>query len=538
MIIRLISDSEVKEIEYTKEKSVMEALRDADVYVPAYCNGRGVCGKCGIRLISGTLPVTPEDQAVFDEAHLLKGWRLSCKAYADSDVTISLLSDDEDDFEVLSSHGAKVSGTVAGDGSDRGDTGASGSENYLKYDGSAYGIAVDIGTTTISMDLLNLDNGCVVGSDNRINRQRAFGADVISRIQASNNGQKEELRQSIVHDLVEGFEKILKTTAIDTKKITKIMISANTTMGHLLLGYSCETLGVYPFTPVNIGTIRKPFAEVFDCNLLDAQVILIPGISTYVGADISSGLLSCGFGEKEEVSMLIDLGTNGEMAIGNKDKLLCTSTAAGPAFEGGNISCGIGSVKGAICAVEITNAQPLEITYSTIADGAPVGICGTGVMDITAELVAAELVDETGLLEDDYFDDGVLIAKDKNGEDIVFTQQDVREIQLAKAAVRAGVEVLVKKYGLRLDDVDTVYLAGGFGFRLNIEKAISIGLLPESFADKIQIAGNTSLKGAALCLLDEGKISEIEKIVENCDEVSLGSDKDFNSAYMDSMFFE
>lgn len=527
MVIRLNLDNEEKLIEYTKEKSVMEALRDAGVYIPAYCNGRGVCGKCGIRVISGTLPVTEQDRTVFDEEQLDKGCRLSCKAYAQTDVTISLLSDGEDDFEVLSSQGAADVESVQAaeemkDGTLEGD----------------FGIAVDIGTTTISMDLMNLDNGTVPGSDNRINRQRAFGADVISRIQASNNGQKETLRQSIIGDLLAGIENILKTTGVGAQNIKKVVISANTTMMHLLLGYSCETLGVYPFTPVDIHTTTLSFEKVFDSNLLDARVILLPGISTYVGADIASGLLCCGVGASEKVSMLIDLGTNGEMAIGNKDRLLCTSTAAGPAFEGGNISCGIGSVKGAVCAVEITGTEPLQMSYTTIADGAPAGICGTGVMDMTAELVKSGLVDETGLLDEDYFDDGIFIAKDKHGEDIVFTQQDIREIQLAKAAVRAGIEVLVKKYGIGFSDVDTVYLAGGFGFRLNIEKAVSIGLLPETFLGKIQIAGNTSLKGAALCLMDETNIKTMETLVDCCEEVSLGSDVDFNNAYMDAMYFE
>ena len=180
----------------------------------------------------------------------------------------------------------------------------------------------------------------------------------------------------------------------------------------------------------------------------------------------------------------------------------------------------------------------MNIKYTTISDGEPVGICGTGVMDITAELVKSGLVDETGLLDEDYFDDGIFIAKSKSGEDIVFTQQDIREIQLAKAAVRAGIEVLVKKYGIGFDDVDTVYLAGGFGFRLNIEQAVSIGLLPEAFAGKIKIAGNTSLKGASACLMEAHKISVMETLIGRCEEIGLGSDKDFNEAYMDAMCFE
>ncbi len=268
-----------------------------------------------------------------------------------------------------------------------------------------------------------------------------------------------------------------------------------------------------------------------------ALVTVMPGISTYVGADIAAGILCCGFAEAKKPCMLIDLGTNGEMALGTGERLLCTSTAAGPAFEGGNISCGTGSVRGAICAVKITDTDPLRVEVSTIADGAPVGICGTGVLDMTAELVRSGLVDETGLLDEDYFDDGIYLTEDQHGEPIIFTQQDVREIQLAKAAVRAGAEVLVKKYGISFDEIETVYLAGGFGFKLNIEKAISIGLLPECFAGKIQIAGNTSLKGAGMCLADADQIRIVEELIRHSTEIGLGSDKDFSEAYMDAMFF-
>lgn len=526
---------EKKTIETDGSESLLEILRNADIYIPAYCSGRGACGKCGIQLISGQLDVSEDDRRFFRQDELDRGYRLSCKAFPKEDIEICLLSSDEDDFEVLSSHGAETADTVE-NGDDNCSMGSS--KTYESNANSLYGIAIDIGTTTISMDLMDLNSGQVIESDNRINRQRAFGADVISRIQASNNGEKEALRQSIVNDLLEGFQNILAKTGINAEHIIRIVIGANTTMEHLLLGYSCETLGAYPFEPVNIKTTTLPFDEVFESELLKASVTVMPGISTYVGADIAAGLLCCDFEKSVKPCMLIDLGTNGEMAIGNKDQILCTSTAAGPAFEGGNISCGIGSVKGAICTVNITNTSPLGITYSTIASGSPVGICGTGVLDMTAELVKCKLVDETGLLDDEYFEDGIYLAKGKNDEGIVFTQQDVREIQLAKAAVRAGAEVLVKKYGITFDDVGTVYLAGGFGFRLDIAKAISIGLLPEAFAGKIKIAGNTSLKGAAMCLVAPEKIKVVESLIEKSTEISLGSDKDFNEAYMDSMFFE
>lgn len=306
-------------------------------------------------------------------------------------------------------------------------------------------------------------------------------------------------------------------------------------MGHLLMGYDCDTLGVYPFTPVNIDFIEGSFQEILGNDLLDASTVLLPGISTYVGGDIVSGLLSLGFDSREQVCLLVDLGTNGEMALGNRDKIMVTSTAAGPAFEGGNISCGMGSVAGAICSVKIEDGT---VSVKTIRDQAPVGLCGTGVVETVAELVKEEIVEDSGLLDEEYFEDGFLLAKDPEGKEIVFTQQDVREIQLAKAAVRGGVETLLVRYGISYDDVHKVYLAGGFGYKLDTEKAIAIGMFPEEFQGKIEAIGNSSLAGAVEYLTEQDSRERIGKILSVSTEINLSADKDFNEFYMDSMFFE
>lgn len=515
MKIKVVTDKEIKEILCMPGQSVLDALKDNEIYVPAYCGGRGVCGKCGIQLLKGSLPPVREDRQCFDDGQIKDGFRLSCKAYPEEDIEIALLSQKEDNFEILS--GGKTCRTL----------------DLEKAED--FGIAVDIGTTTIAMELIERASGCAAASFSCINRQRAYGADVISRIQASNNGEGEALRKSIVRDLSDGFAELLRSSKISPSAVKYITVSANTTMCHLLLGYSCETLGVFPFTPVNIKTTVLPYKTVFDSELLEAEVIVLPGISTYVGADIASGLLALGFDRMEKPSVLIDLGTNGEMAVGCSDRLICTSTAAGPAFEGGNISCGIGSVAGAVCAVQISGDA---VYYETIGSREPVGICGTGVLDITAELLKHDLIDETGLLDAPYFEGGLKIADGADGRPITFTQKDIREIQLAKAAVRAGLEVLLKRFGISCEDVDKVYLAGGFGFRLDIDKAVSIGLLPEAFKGKIRVAGNTSLKGAAICAQDREAVKTMEEIIGHCEEISLGSDAQFNEAYMDAMFFE
>lgn len=263
-------------------------------------------------------------------------------------------------------------------------------------------------------------------------------------------------------------------------------------------------------------------------------MVLLPGISAYVGADIVSGLYACGFEKKEEVCLLIDLGTNGEMAIGKKDRILVTSAAAGPAFEGGNITWGTGSVASAICSVRIQGEQA---EVKTIQEKPPLGICGTGVVETAVELVRAGIMEDNGRMEERYFEEGYPLARTEDQRTIVFTRKDVREIQLAKAAIRAGVETLLLRYGIQKEEVSKVFLAVGFGCRLDKEKAVAIGLLPEEFRDKIETVGNSSLCGAMRYLREETMDSSLETIVANASEINLSADHDFNEFYMEYMMF-
>lgn len=494
-------------------QSLMEGLIEAGYQFSAACGGKGRCGKCRVQLLEGKVPATAEDESVFSEKELAEGWRLSCRMYPKEDIKVGVALNDESRFEVLGGETAV----------------AQGEERETAYD-----VAVDIGTTTIAMELIGCDSGQVLGTAAFINSQRVYGADVITRIKASMDGKKEELQKHIRQDLGRGLKELAKKAGISLADIRKVIISGNTTMGHLLMGYDCDSLGVFPFTPVNIDFIRGAAEEILGMEGTKAEAVLLPGISTYVGGDIVSGLYACGFDREEEICMLIDLGTNGEMGIGNREKMLVTSTAAGPAFEGGNISWGAGSVAGAICSVKINGT---DVEYKTIQDEAPMGICGTGVVETVAELVKEELVDEMGSLDEDYFDDGFPLAKAPDGREIVFTQQDVREIQLAKAAIRAGVETLVLRYGITKEQVKKVYVAGGFGYKLDKEKAIAIGMLPEEFADKIETVGNSSLAGARQYLRDADGEERLSRIVETSEEIGLSADKDFNEFYMDGMMF-
>ena len=514
--IKVMRGKNIIAIKCNENESILDALLRQGQYFSAACGGKGSCGKCKVQLIEGKLAISIEDKAILTEKELDKGYRLSCKAYPDEDCVIKILFGDESDFEIVTDYQTKEIKTV-------------------DLQEESYVIGIDIGTTTIAVSLVGTTSKTILKTYTTINKQRAYGADVISRMQASNDGKKDLLRESIRKDLLEGILGVMDGAKIATGEVKKIAIAGNTTMGHLLMGYSCETLGVFPFIPVNIDTIELPFQTVFASNYLDIPVFLLPGISTYVGGDIVAGLLVCEFDKQVMPCMLIDIGTNGEMAIGNKDKILVSSTAAGPAFEGGNISCGVGSIAGAICNVSIDEEK---VVYQTIGEKPPVGICGTGVIEITSELLKAGLIDETGLFEEKYFKNGFEIAIDGEKTPIIFTQKDIREIQLAKSAVRAGIETLIKRSGLSYEMIDTVYLAGGFGYKINIEKAIHIGLLPEEFAGKIKVIGNSSLAGAMQYLTDNNAKEKVEKIKLISKEIELANDKDFNDLYMDHMFFE
>lgn len=511
VLITVQKEDTTVSIEGNCGQTLLEIFRNANVYIDAICAGRGTCGKCKVQFLEGCPIPTKEDENFFTEEELANGWRLACKALIQRQCVVSIEMSGEEKYAVVTEY-------------------ASERKPQQPAEKSYYGIAVDIGTTTIAMQLLELHSKTIEDTYTAINRQRSYGADVISRIQASNEGKKERLRQSILEDLEQGIEELHSRNHVTVKEIG---ISGNTTMISLLMGYSCEGLGAYPFTPVNIDAVEADYFTIFGNHRHTCKLRILPGISAFVGGDITAGLLACGFDRKEKVSILVDLGTNGEMAIGNQDKIFVTSTAAGPAFEGGNIICGTGSIPGAISHVTYKN-NGFEL--ETIGKQEASGICGTGVIDITYELLKQKLIDETGLLNDKFFEDGILLAKSKESE-IRFYQKDIREIQLAKAAIRAGLETLLVNYGVGYDEIDDIYIAGGFGYKMDIDKAIGIGLFPKACKNKLKAIGNSSLKGNLIYLTEKDAKERMRKITQLSEEVSLAASSTFYELYLQHMCF-
>lgn len=483
MILKGNLDGSVTILEYTKKQGL---------FLSAACGGRGTCGKCRVRFLEGAPEPSDADLSRLKEEELAEGIRLACKAKPCGDFTIEFDQAEEE----IRAEGIQTS-----------------SESALSdaISGGEITVAVDIGTTTIAAALL--EDGSVKSVRTSINHQRAFGADVISRIQASNDGSGSELQKLVetdIHNLLSGL-------GADPDK-TPIIISGNTTMEHLLCGYSCKTLGVVPFTPVDISLHNYK------------NYTVLPGISTYVGADIVSGIVYTGMDRSEEICLLIDLGTNGEMALGNKDKILVASTAAGPAFEGVNISCGVAGIPGAISHLDITDGK---VSFETIDNREPVGICGSGVIEITYELLKEEIIDETGLMADEYMESGYPVC-----EDVTFSAKDIREVQLAKSAIRAGLETLLEEYGISYDNVSRLYLAGGFGQKIDLKKTAGIGLLPEELIERTDAVGNTSLYGAVLFASDPESRARFERVADVSEEVRLSDSPTFQDYYIDYMFFE
>lgn len=500
-------------------QSIHQALTMHDIYVSAVCAGRGTCGKCKIRVIEGEVPLSDADMHLLTEKEQKKGVRLACKAYPKTDCKIIVETKREETFTAVADFIEHAQASQV-------------SSEMLE----GMGIGIDIGTTTIAMQLVEIKSGQIRDTYTAINKQRAYGADVVSRILKSNQGKQAQLKECIVRDLVNGVHTLLNRNGLEqsNEPIIEMSIAGNTTMTHLLLGYSCETLGVYPFKPVCIDTIRLDWTKLTGETCYHIPVVVLPGISTYVGADITAGILACGMDRTKDITLLLDIGTNGEMAIGNCEKILTTSAAAGPAFEGGNISCGTGSIQGAICNIEVEGKQA-KIT--TIGDKKPVGICGTGVIEIVYELLKESLMDETGLLQQDYFEEGFCLTKDESGKAIVFTQKDVREIQLAKSAIRAGIETLLLRYGVSCEEVKRVYVAGGFGYQMDFLKAFGIGLFPRAFEGKITAVGNSSLNGAIQYLTQKNAEDRVGQIIGHTEEMILSNDMEFNEKYLEYMFF-
>ena len=402
-------------------------------------------------------------------------------------------------------------------------------------EGAGFGVSVDIGTTTLATALYDFSTGKVIAQASRLNRQTSLGLDVISRIKLCMESPSglARLNQAIVQDLSELLEELTSQSGVSELK--RIVVTGNTTMLHLFAGISPEGMGTSPFTPASLFGVWQDAASL-QIRAGRARVYLTDCISSFVGGDITTALLWADQYAGHGVSVLLDIGTNGEIALNCDGRLLTASTAAGPAFEGGEISCGMAGIKGAVCAV-----RPLRgnLDVEVIGGGAPKGLCGSGLLDAVALMLEVEALDMGGALDPEH----PMVREGESGlsfsiaPGVSLTQKDVRELQTAKAAIAAGLSTLLDAAGLAPEQVERVYLAGGFGNFLRPESALRIGLLPEQFQEKIQPIGNAALMGASRALLDPSLLLSCRQIARRAESVDLAASPYFMQQYVECMLF-
>ena len=389
------------------------------------------------------------------------------------------------------------------------------------------GVAIDVGTTTVGLHLIEVDTGETLATMSSINAQTQYGADVTSRICYCAENGHEKLTNLIREQIASLITRACVSTGTKTENIEHITIAANTVMQHLVAGYSPVDMGVAPFTPVSLFGEELPVWE----GLPVAKSTLIyytPAISAYVGGDITAGLLTARFEEVQEPALFLDIGTNGEMVLKHKGTYYCCATAAGPAFEGAEITMGMIAESGAIDHVKWYD-RPV---FSVIGSGKPRGLCGSGLLDTLAVLLDIGAVDKSGRLNGDKF---WLTAEEDDG--VYITAGDIRKIQLAKAAVAAGIQVLLHFAGITESDVRHLVLAGGFGTFMDLDSAAKTGLFPKNLLPVAEALGNTAGEGAVIALSSEDARNRLTKIKNHCEYIELSSMTFFNDKFIEQMAF-
>jgi len=410
-----------------------------------------------------------------------------------------------------------------------------------------YGLAIDVGTTTVVAQLVHLKSGRVIGIAGSHNLQAHYGEDVISRMifACSRDGGLNSLHEAIIKNINTLIKKLTDEKGIDAEQITAIVAAGNTTMSHLLLSLIPCSIRLDPYVPTaNI----FPQVRAGEVNIdINPEGILetIADVASYVGGDIVAGVLACGIADRPEIKILIDVGTNGEIVIGNNEWMVCCSASAGPAFEGGGIKNGMRAARGAIERFKIDDGK---VTYQTIGKAKPRGICGSGLIDCIYEFVQKGIIDHDGKFNLSIKNDRV-IEKDgevqfivvssqqtETGKDLTIMESDISNIIRSKGAVFAAINSLMGYVGLRFDDIDTFYVAGGFGTYLDIPKAIGIGLLPDIDPKRIQFIGNSSLMGARIALLSSHAFERTIKIANGMTNIELSTYQPFMDEYVAAMF--
>jgi uncharacterized 2Fe-2S/4Fe-4S cluster protein (DUF4445 family) len=605
--IDLIFEPNERRVRVPPGVTLFDAASWNGIAIDSTCGGHGTCKKCKIRVIDGAVPVTPLDIRAFSPDELRSGWRLACRVLAETDARVEVpplmtrpkaatvgvgrqvilrpavqkrylelgepsLTDQTTDMErVLARiddlelrvdlHALRSVGRVLR-AADYQVTAVIVDEVLIDIEpgdtsGRVFGIAFDLGTTTVVATLLDLSTGTPVAVDSMLNKQQPFGADVITRISAVMMDPAALARLSgLAHDtLAELARSVCEQGAVDPAEIYEVAVAGNATMTHIALGIDPEPLGVAPFI---MSTRLYPEILAADLGIgahPRARAVVFPAFGAYVGGDITAGLLASGMDRDSRTRLFVDIGTNCEIVLGNREWLLATAAPAGPAFEGAAIRCGMRAADGAI---EVVSMTPETIELKVIGDAKPAGLCGSGLVDAVTSLVRLGLLDGSGRLvpqeQAAQLAPGLASRLTMLGQERVFvlhwlgepgdvsasiylSQRDVRELQFAKAAIATGWQILCEEAGLAPGDIQQVLLAGSFGSYLSPANAIRIGLVPKLPAARVVSAGNVAGEGAKMALLSVRERAGGLALLEEVRYVELSDRADFNDRFVDQLAF-
>ncbi|MEF9951563.1 MAG: ASKHA domain-containing protein [Clostridium sp.] len=492
---------------HVKDNTLLsDAIREK-LNIETPCEGRGTCGKCKVRA-SGDLSKISESEKKF----IKDGERLACKTYVGKSANVEIHY--ESSIMKTINRGYRKEYTLSSNNRE------------------GYSIAIDLGTTGISGYIIDNHSGDVLESSGTTNSQTLYGSDVLTRAeyQISNPNGLKNLQNKASESINKIVDSLVSKSKVNSENIKKVIISGNTIMLHLLKGERVDSLVSHPFESVFLESINL---NGYDIGLsINTSVILLPSISSFVGSDITSGMVACDF-ENRKNSLFIDIGTNGEIGVNLNGEIYASATAAGPAFEGSNIECGMRAENGAIDSFYI---EDNKYRYTTINNSTPKGICGSGIIDIVGEMVKNNIILKSGKINLEkasmfkVVDKKVYIT-----EDVYISQEDIRAFQLAKGAIVSGINILCKKS--QIDNINEFVIGGSFGYHLREESLKNTGIVPKTFKGSVKFLGNLSLEGAYLACVNTVYIDEMSNLSKKVKSINLSLDSDFQNEFVRSLRF-
>jgi uncharacterized 2Fe-2S/4Fe-4S cluster protein (DUF4445 family) len=531
---------------------ILDALRQNGIEISAPCNGQGICGKCKVRIINAQPPIAPQQN--LNHSEIQEGVRLACREVVEDDMQITLPEGHTLDSRIL--EGERISKIRVAPAAKVREVNRI---FHLYYRGcepvmlngcwqsgySPKGLAVDLGTTTMVVTLMDLQTGAELSTFSSINPQTRYGHDVMTRIQEASTQEGLRRLATLVSDgLNELIDRACVASGSHPHEILDVVLGGNTTMLQIAAAIDPSPLGVVPF-PIGIKSGVTYPSNQFRLNINPYARVYIPPVThAFVGSDISAGLLSVRAFDSQRSTLFIDLGTNGEMALMANGHFIVTSTAAGPAFEGMGISQGMRASSGAI---EMVWSNGNFLTVRTIDDAPAKGICGSGIMDVMACLIEQNAVDASGLLKNPQSNGhhkSILLEQyeifDQVGairltEQVYFTQKDVRQFQLAKSAIKTGIDMLLSAARVQANQLFRIIVAGAFGYHLKIKSLKETGIVPRNFEGELDFVGNTCRTGCALMLLDAETRDYLESKMKSVPHLSIAEQPDFQSRFIDNI---